>query len=164
LLPEIGLKSGMIFVDIGCGDGFFALPAAGMIGVKGKVFAVDANDSAIETLRENAAEKGLSNIVARVGRGEETVFCEACADIVFFGIVLHDFGDPGRVLLNVKRMLKPSGKLANLDWKKEQSPFGPPFEIRFSEAKAVSLIEAAGFRVEKVRDVGQYHYVVTAVP
>ncbi len=41
ILIDIGLKPGMIFVDIGCGDGYFALPAARMVGPEGKVIAID---------------------------------------------------------------------------------------------------------------------------
>jgi len=68
------------------------------------------------------------------------------------------------VLRNAKRMIKPSGSLVNLDWKKKPSEFGPPVRIRFSEEEAVSLIEAAGFRVESVKDSGQDHYIVVAKP
>jgi ubiquinone/menaquinone biosynthesis C-methylase UbiE len=164
LLPKIGLRAGMVFMDIGCGVGFFTIPAAEITGSKGKVYAVDADESAIDKLKIKAAERRLTNIVARVEKAEQTVFCEGCADIVFYSMVLHDFSEPERVLQNAKLMIKATGRLANLDWKEKQSPFGPPLKIRFSEAKAASLIEAAGFKVENVRDVGQYHYIVTAKP
>jgi len=164
LLRDLGLKSGMVFMDVGCGDGFFAIPAAEITGKGGRVFAVDADASAISRLNDRAAKKGLSNVTARVEEAEETVFCESCADLVFYSIVLHDFSDPGMVLRNAKRMIKPSGSLVNLDWKKKPSEFGPPVRIRFSEEEAVSLIEAAGFRVESVKDSGQDHYIVVAKP
>jgi ubiquinone/menaquinone biosynthesis C-methylase UbiE len=164
LLRELGLKTGMVFMDIGCGDGFFTIPAAEITGNRGRVFAVDADASAISRLNCRVAEKGLSNVTARVGAAEETVFCKACADLVFYSIVLHDFGDPGKVLRNAKRMIKPTGKLVNLDWKKKSSEFGPPVRIRFSEEEARNLIEVAGFRVESVKDSGQDQYVVVAKP
>ena len=56
------------------------------------------------------------------------------------------------------------GRLIDLDWKKIDMPFGPPVAIRFSEEKASSLIHSAGFTVIDIRDVGPYHYVVTAKP
>ena len=164
MLGNVGLKTGMVFMDIGCGDGFFTIPAAEIVGSGGKVYAVDANASAIDRLKSKAAKKRLTNIVTKVGTGEETIFCEGCADIVFFSIVLHDFSDPEKVLRNARRMIKPTGRLVNLDWKNKDSPFGPPMRIRFSEAKAVSLIEAAGFKVENVEDSGHYHYIVYAKP
>jgi hypothetical protein len=37
-------------------------------------------------------------------------------------------------------------------------------EIRFDEVKASRLISQAGFLVEEIRDIGQYHYIVIAKP
>jgi len=163
ILKAIGLREGMVFADIGCGDGFFSILAAKVVGDKGKVYAVDVNPDSVRSLREKASEIGFDNLSAKVGRAEDTVFCEGCADIVFYSIVLHDFGDPLKVLQNAKCMLKSSGVLANLDWKKEEMPFGPPVNIRFSEQKAKSLIEKSGFGTANIMDVGKYHYLVLAV-
>ena len=164
VLVDAGLRSGMVFVDVGCGDGFFTILAAQLVGAKGRVYAVDTDASAVERLKRKADEKCLANVKAVVAEAEETVFCEGCADVVFYSIVLHDFHDPAKVLLNAKRMLKPSGRLVDLDWKKKQTEIGPPVRIRFSEEQAERLIKNAGFNVESVRDAGRDHYVVVAKP
>jgi ubiquinone/menaquinone biosynthesis C-methylase UbiE len=164
VLAEIGLKPGDTFLDIGCGDGFFALPAAGIVGQRGTVYGLDINKEAIESLKQGAADQGLVNLKLKVGRAEDELLCEACGDIVFFGTVLHDFQDPARVLLNARKMIKPKGKLANLDWKKEPTPFGPPESIRFNQVTASQMIEAAGFRVLTVKDCDPYHYLIQAKP
>jgi ubiquinone/menaquinone biosynthesis C-methylase UbiE len=163
-LKSIGLRSGMVFMDIGCGDGFFTIPAARLVGEKGRVYAVDVDVSAINRLKHEAVEKGLRNLNATVGAAEETVFCKECADIVFYSIVLHDFRDPAKVLQNARRMVKPAGMLVNLDWKKKPMPFGPPVQIRFSEEQAANLIKQAGFTIESVKDLGRNFYIVTAKP
>ena len=98
-----------------------------------------------------------------MGRAEDTVFCEHCADFVFLGIDLHDFQDPSKVLENAKIMIKPGSTLVDLDWKTD-APFGPPQDIRFSEKKASRLIKAAGFKVESIKDSGLYHYLIIARP
>jgi len=162
ILKTVGLRSGMVFMDIGCGDGFFTIPAARLAGEKGAVYAVDIDAAVIEKLKDEAAEKGLANITAKVGAAEETVLCNECADLVFYSRVLHDFKDPAKVLRNAKRMLKPAGKLANLDWKKKPTMVGPPVHIRFSEEEAAGLIKAAGFIIESVKSAGCNFYIVTA--
>jgi ubiquinone/menaquinone biosynthesis C-methylase UbiE len=43
ILYEIGLKPGQAFVDIGCNDGFFAIPEARMVDSSGKVYGLDAD-------------------------------------------------------------------------------------------------------------------------
>jgi ubiquinone/menaquinone biosynthesis C-methylase UbiE len=152
----------MVFMDIGCGNGFFTIPAAEQVGENGKVYALDANAEAVETVKSKVATNGLKNIVAKAAEAEETVFCDECADMVFFSIVLHDFRDPAKVLSNAKRMIKPDGTLINLDWKKKLMTLGPPMQIRFSEAQAQALIKQAGFTVETVENAGSNFYLITA--
>jgi ubiquinone/menaquinone biosynthesis C-methylase UbiE len=158
------LQVDMAFVDVGCGDGFFSILAAKKVGENGRVYAVDIDASAIEQLKQKAKAKSLSNITAKVGKAEDTVICRECADFVFFSMDLHDFDDPAKVLKNAKQMIKPKGRLIDLDWKKQEMPFGPPVAIRFSEEKAAGLIWSAGFTMTNIEDAGPYHYVITAKP
>ena len=158
------LRSGMVFMDIGCGDGFFSILAAKKVGENGKVYAVDTDASAIERLKQKAKAVDLKNITAKVGKAEDTVFCGECADFVFYSMDLHDFNDPAKVLQNAKQMIKLNGRLIDLDWKKIDMLFGPPVAIRFSEKQAADLMRSAGFTIVDVRDVGPYHYVLTANP
>ena len=162
ILRDIGLAAGMVFMDVGCGDGFFSLLAARVVGGNGIVYAVDSDAKAIERLKASAEEQDLPNIKVKVGSAEETAFCTTCADVIFYSMVLHDFRDPAQVLRNAKKMIKPSGKLVDLDWKKQHMPFGPPFEIRFSEADAAGLLKMSGFMVTSVKDAGPNHYVIVA--
>jgi ubiquinone/menaquinone biosynthesis C-methylase UbiE len=152
----------MVFIDVGCGDGYFALPAARRVRPSGKVYAVDSDAAAIERLRDQAAREGLDNLFSEVRVAEETIVGEGCADYVFFGIDLHDFEDPAQVLLNAKKMLRPHGHLIDLDWKDASMEFGPPQQKRFSIDKARYLIKSAGFTIVSVTDAGPYHYLIIA--
>ena len=163
ILASIGLRHGSTFVDLGCGEGFFALPAAKLVGEDGKVYGLDIDGEAIRRLKQKASKEGLKNLCLTVGEAEETLLCKKCADIVFFGIVFHDFRDPLRVLSNAQKMLKPTGRLIDLDWKKESMKFGPPLQIRFSQTRASSLIQSSGFKIKTVRKTGPYHYAIIAV-
>jgi ubiquinone/menaquinone biosynthesis C-methylase UbiE len=163
-LKESGLKPGLTVMDIGCGQGFFTLPAARMVGSGGKVFGLDIDNLSIQELQKKASIEGLNNLELKVGEAEDTVLCQACADVVFLGIVLHDFRDPAQVLRNARKMLKPQGRLVNLDWKKISMSFGPPVERRFDETTASHLIESAGFKIDSIKPSGQYHYLILASP
>ncbi|MCM1566423.1 MAG: class I SAM-dependent methyltransferase [Dehalobacter sp.] len=162
ILTDIGLKRGMTFVDVGCGDGYFSIPAARMVGQEGKVIAIDIDKGSIMRLQQKAAEEGFGNLSAEAHAAEETIACEGCADFVFFGIDLHDFADPAQVIRNAGQMLRPSGLLVDLDWKPEPMSFGPPLEKRFSIGKAQQLIESAGFHTTSVNEAGPYHYIIIA--
>ncbi len=164
ILSGFGLHEGQTFVDMGCGEGFFSVAAARIVGPSGKVIGIDINERAIARLRERADAEGLRNISLSVGSAEASEICSACSDFVFFGIDLHDMKDPKKALLSARRMLKPDGKLVDLDWKKKWMRIGPPASIRFSEEQAVNLIEGAGFKIDSVADSGKMHYLILASP
>jgi ubiquinone/menaquinone biosynthesis C-methylase UbiE len=157
------LREGMTFVDVGCGDGFFSILAAKKVGPKGRVYAVDIDASRVKMLQDKAEAEKLSNIAVSVGRAEDALFCKGCADIVFYSMDLHDFEDQVQVLANAKSMLRTTGKVIDLDWKKVKMEFGPPYDIRFSEKRVTEMMTAAGFTV-KVNDAGPYHYLITGTP
>ena len=154
----------MIFVDVGCGDGFFTFLAARKVGKNGKVYAVDIDPAGIEKIEIKAKTEGLTNITTKIGKAEDTIFCRQCADFILYSMDLHDFGDPKKVLQNAKQMIKPLGELVDLDWKKQEMPFGPRVAIRFSQEQAANLIQSTGFKVVDFGDAGPYHYILTAKP
>ena len=164
ILARIGVKQGTIFADIGCGGGFFALPAARIVGYNGRVLGVDRDVRSVNAVLESASKEKLDNLQLAAGRAEDIVLCSHCADVVFFGMDLHDFDDASAVLRNARKTIKPSGILVNLDWKKETMRFGPPLEKRFDEEKAKKLIEGAGFAVESISGSGPFHYLILATP
>lgn len=164
ILSSIGVKDSAVFVDVGCGEGFFALPAARMVGKSGRVIGIDADEGAIEHLKREAERLKLHHLTAIAGRAEETVPLTNGADLVFFGICFHDFQNPFRVLQNTHSMLKSTGILIDLDWKDEPMALGPPLSKRFSPSYAEELIRSAGFRIRTVQEAGPYHYCITAMP
>ncbi|MGZ4922287.1 MAG: class I SAM-dependent methyltransferase, partial [Halobacteriota archaeon] len=124
ILAKAGVQAGDVFIDLGCGFGFFALPAAKIVGQEGLVCGIDIDSEALEQLRERASNAGLRNVHVKTAQAEEVSLCNRCADIAFIGIALHDFKDPLKVLKNAKTALKPNGRLVNVDWKKESMPIG----------------------------------------
>lgn len=163
ILANIGLRQALIFIDVGCGGGYFTIPATRITRKSGKVYGIDINPDFINELRELATKENLHNLDLTVGKAEETVVCEGCADIIFFGVVMHDFEDASKVLINASKMLKPLGRLINLDWKKERTDLGPQFQKRFSEGYAADLIKAAGFTIEYIKPSGRHHYIISAI-
>jgi ubiquinone/menaquinone biosynthesis C-methylase UbiE len=165
ILSQIGLKPGDTLVDLGSGDGYFSIPAARIVGKTGKIYALDVSAEAIAELKDASRVAGLNNIQTAVGEAEKTLLCKGCADVVLMANVVHDFNDPVAALKNARLMLKPGGRLADLDWKKEQNQLhGPPFAKRFDQEKATALLNQAGFKVMSSTLVGSFHYLLIAEP
>ena len=76
ILAAIGLGPDMVFIDLGCGEGYFSLPAARIVGAKGRVYALDINPESIGNLETAAEQESLGNVTAMAGEGESTIFCE----------------------------------------------------------------------------------------
>ena len=48
----------------------------------------------------------------------------------------------------------------DLDWKKEDTPFGPPLSIRFSEDEVVGKLKKQNFRLIKGQDIGTHYMLI----
>ncbi len=63
-LKGIGIRSGYLVLDFGCGSGHYAIPAAKVVGKSGWVYALDQNRAVFSKLMAEASTMGLNNIVA----------------------------------------------------------------------------------------------------
>ena len=57
VLTEIGIEENQRVLDFGCGSGAYAIPAAKLVGKKGRIYALDKSAGALETLKENAENR-----------------------------------------------------------------------------------------------------------
>jgi 2-polyprenyl-6-hydroxyphenyl methylase/3-demethylubiquinone-9 3-methyltransferase len=92
-------------LDIGCGGGFLSEEFA-KNGYE--VTGIEPAASSVQAARRHAAENGLE-INYRVGRGESLPFSDATFDIVACCDVLEHVEDPGKVIAEAVRTLKPGG-------------------------------------------------------
>ena len=156
-LRAFGLREGMIMADVGAGTGFFALPAARLVGPRGRVYAFDLAPSMLEDLRQKVRESGTGNVVVLHSLEDRLPLPDASVDFAFIACVLHELVGPG-TLRECRRILRPSGSLGVVDWKKIDQDEGPPKEHRFEEAEARAVLESAGFRPARTFEAGPYHY------
>ena len=108
-------------LDVGCGTGGTTAELAGKVALKGSVLGVDISELLIETAR---AQK-LANAFFAVGDATTHAFDTASFDLVFsrFGVMF--FADPVAAFNNLRRALKPSGRLVFVCWRTPQeNPWG----------------------------------------
>jgi len=108
-LEEVGVCSGQIVLDFGCGSGTYTIPAARIVGEFGLVYALDASRSALDRVEEKAKREGLGNIV-RIEEGEFSLrLRDASVDHVLLIDVLHEIDDKEGVFDRIDRVVKPDG-------------------------------------------------------
>jgi ubiquinone/menaquinone biosynthesis C-methylase UbiE len=157
-LSKLGLTDGMKIVDLGAGSGFYTIAAARIIGASGRVYAVDVQKDLLERIRTNGATEGLRNIEVVWGNAEKiggTKLREAIADRVVASNILFQIEKPDEFALEIKRLLKPGGKVMVIDWS-ETSAIGP--KTVFPSMKAQTLFEKSGFKLEQSFGAGDHHY------
>lgn len=164
LLRELGLSRGDVMADIGCGPGFFTLPAARIVGTDGRVFAADIQGEMLSTVKTSATEEGLANVrVVKTSDTEIPLPAQSC-DFVLLAFILHEVPQRSRFLHRAARLLKTKGKLAILEWEKKETPYGPPLEDRITPDELAADAEAAGLKVAERRSLNDNQYLFIAAP
>lgn len=156
-LRGLGLKRGMTFVDVGAGTGYFALPAAELVGPAGKVFALDVQPAMLDILRERNPPAWLEPLVSEEGR---LPLEDGVGDLVFSCFVLHETEDPTGFLREMGRVAKPYAPVVVLEWARVRHPEGPPFQERVHHHKAEELFVKAGLCFRKVEFFNPSQYLI----
>ena len=157
---------GATVADIGAGTGYFAIPLAQAIGPEGKVFAIDLQPEMLDLLRKKIEGHGSPrNISLLQGTAESTTLPPASCDLVFIANVWHELPDHAAALREFRRVLRPDGALAIVDWRPDtEHPPGPPIEHRIDAAEVRRKLEESGWKVEENTLVGEYGYFILARP
>ncbi|MGP8076654.1 MAG: class I SAM-dependent methyltransferase [Thermoplasmata archaeon] len=158
LWRRVGLRAGEVVVDVGAGSGFFAFPAASVVGPEGRVYAVDISDELVELVREKAEAGKVRNLEAVLSTPGRIPLEDAAADVTLLANVLH--GMPPRTVHEAVRLLRPGGRLIDVDWKKRSTPEGPPVQHRLSISEATAALRAYGLTRTDSFDLGPSHYVL----
>ena len=112
LLRAAGLREGEIVLEVGPGPGFFTIPAAEIIGDRGRLYSLDINPASIAKISQKIRERDLRNAEAKFADAANTGLARASIDVAFLFGVIHSLKDLDRVLVELDRVLKPTGILA----------------------------------------------------
>ena len=166
LWAELDLPPGIAFLDLGCGQGNYALAAAEIIGSTGVVYAVDLWDEGIVSLKARVCRECRSNLKPLVADVQQVPLENNSVDVALMATVLHDLMEEGTgagALAEVARVLKPGGRLAIVEFDKLEGPPGPPRHIRLAPEEVETLVTPYGFRRHKIKKLGPYNYLITFI-
>jgi ubiquinone/menaquinone biosynthesis C-methylase UbiE len=110
-LLKSGVKEGQTVLDFGCGPGFYAIPAAEMVGDKGKVCALDIHPLAIQSVQKKAEKKGLPNI-STILSDVDTGLPDRSVDVSLVYDAIHMMKDRESLIRELHRVTKPNGILS----------------------------------------------------
>jgi ubiquinone/menaquinone biosynthesis C-methylase UbiE len=115
-VQRAGLASGAMVLDVCCGAGGSAVPAAPVVAPKGRVIGVDLAPALLHLARAKAAAQGIANVEFRHADFDQVYFRPASFDAVVCVFGVFFFPDMPAALQKMWRFLRPGGQLAITAW------------------------------------------------
>jgi arsenite methyltransferase len=147
VITALDLKPGEAVADIGAGSGYFTFRLAHHVGDAGRVYAVDVSPDMIVHLNRRIRDLQVKNVVSILSAPDDPLLADASIDRFFICDTWHHIENHASYLALVKKMLKPGGQVIMIDFKKEETPVGPPMEMRISRDDLLKEIEVNGFKL-----------------
>lgn len=160
-VESAGIQAGMEIADFGSGSGHYTLAAARALVSTGRVYAIDVNKDLLTKLKNHATKEGLYNVEVIWGDIEKNVgtkLREGTIDLVFLSNILFQIEDKDALVKEVKRVLKPGGRVLVVDWADSFGGIGPTVQMVVPKDKATTLFENSGFHTDREISAGSHHY------
>ncbi|MFA6027340.1 MAG: methyltransferase domain-containing protein [Patescibacteria group bacterium] len=165
ILKRLDIKHGYTVADLGTGrEARMALAAAKLVGEDGIVYAADVVKSLLPAVMTKAAMYGFKNVRPVWTNleiyGAAKAIADNSVDVAFIVTVLFQSKKQAEIIKEAMRVLKPGGRLAIIDWKKNQdSPIGPAMDRRINPESIKQIAEGQlGMRLQDEFDAGKCHW------
>jgi ubiquinone/menaquinone biosynthesis C-methylase UbiE len=168
----LGLGPGDVVLDVACGPGNFSREFARAIGDEGLVVGIDASRTMLERGARDLLQAGVANLGLVRGDATDLPFADETFDAVCCFAALHLFTDPFGGLDEMRRVLRPGGRIALMTSVRRQvtlPPLKPLIErasgMRMFEAdEIVSALQGRGFQHVRQRLAGVVQFVGGRLP
>lgn len=109
-------REGERVLDVGCGFGDTSIDLARRVGPRGSALGIDCCDALLDVGREEAKTSGTTNVKFVIGDAQDFPF-EPIFDLCFSRFGTMFFGAPKAAMRNMRRALKPGGRLMMITWR-----------------------------------------------
>jgi demethylmenaquinone methyltransferase/2-methoxy-6-polyprenyl-1,4-benzoquinol methylase len=147
LVEGSGIQPGQKVLEIGCGSGYFTIPAALHLGENGQLVSVDLHPAAVAETQRKVDAAGLTNVIVQREDALHTSFDDQSFDLVLlYGVVPAPVVPTAEVSREIHRLLKPGGMYAIWTMVPLWKPVDAIKAASFKELPAVNGV----FRLQKI--------------
>jgi len=108
---------GECILEVGCGSGVLCRMVAPRVLPDGFVFGLDISPDFLVAARNNTSAEGLSEVIAyESGSGEALPYSDASFDAVLGARLFLHVANPGAVLAEMVRVVRPASRVVLMDW------------------------------------------------
>jgi ubiquinone/menaquinone biosynthesis C-methylase UbiE len=152
LLEALEIRPGQKVCDMGCGNGFYTLALARLVGPTGLVYAVDIQPEMLRLLRARLTEERVKNVRPLLGTASDPRLPSESCDLVLCVDVYHEFSHPAEMLARMHDSLRDGGRLVLAEFRGEDPavPIKPLHKMTKAQVRAE--LEPAGFRLVREFD------------
>ena len=160
MLAALDIRKGAVVADVGAGVGYHAWRLAEIVGPTGKVIAEDIQEGMIQLLRKNIEARKLRNVEVVLGTPTDPKLPSNSLDLVLMVDVYHEFSEPVTMMRHIRNALKPDGRVALVEFRKEDPrvPIQPLHKMSVDEVR--SELEPLGFRFQRSHDFLPWQHVL----
>lgn len=145
VVAALKLKGGDYVADLGAGTGLFEPQLAYAIGTRGRVYAVEIDNGFLEEIERKADELHISSIEAVLGTPTDPKLPMRAIDLALMHDVLHHVEQRQAYLKAVAGYLKPTGRIAVVEFHAKDSPHKDDAALIVSKEQGTALMAEAGF-------------------
>jgi ubiquinone/menaquinone biosynthesis C-methylase UbiE len=156
IIELLVLKPSYVVADLGCGTGYFTIPLSRKVK---KVYGIDIQKEILTFLEQKIRKQNIGNIETLLSTENEIPLQNESIDLLLSVNTLHEFRDKDAIVREMRRVLRADGRAAIIDFKKEDTGFGPPVSIRLSTEQAKQLFKRNGLTALKTHDL-KHHYLI----
>jgi ubiquinone/menaquinone biosynthesis C-methylase UbiE len=160
LLKVLDLKPGQIVCDMGCGNGFYTLKIAPLVGPTGRVLAVDIQQEMLRLLEERAKQTEITNIDEILGGVADPHLPEGKVDLILCVDVYHEFSHPVQMLSKMRAALAPQGRVALVEFRAEDPKVPIKKLHKMSKKQILKEWEPNGFKLVEEYDKLPWQHVM----
>jgi ubiquinone/menaquinone biosynthesis C-methylase UbiE len=160
LMEVLDVKAGQTICDMGCGNGFYTLKLANMVGAKGRVVAVDIQREMLLLLEERAKAEKLTNIEGILGDFHDPNLKGSEIDLILCVDVYHEFSHPVHMLQKMRAALAPKGRIALVEFRAEDPKVPIKKLHKMSKEQILKEWEPNGFKLVEEYDKLPWQHVM----
>ena len=153
LINSLQIPAGATVAEIGSGTGYYTWRLARSVGLAGKIYAVDVQQTMLDRAAQTVGKHQFSNVEFVLGEESDVHLPAAALDLILMAHSYHEFSNPEAMTRGARESLKPGGRLVIVEYA-EGRPFGPLDKTeRMTLEQIRAEIEPLGFDLDRVLDI-----------